>query len=505
MSTHDCTRRDFLKAGLAGLAVNGIYAGRPFLTALQAAQTKAAGKAGGKQPNLIIFLSDDHGYADLSCMGTRGVATPHLDRLAHSGVRFTNWYCNAPICTPSRAALMSGQYPVKAGLNVNVKTGKHNTGLPLQTPTLATALKKLDYQTAIFGKWHLGANEKCWPDKRGFDEWFGTKGGCVDYYSHILYYEEPAGLPPIHDLYENGREIWENGQYFTDLITDRTVKYLDKLAAADSGRPFFIYVAYTEPHYPMHAPKKYVERFADLPPDRRIMAAKLSALDDSIGAILATLDRHGMRDDTLILFMGDNGPSREIHCWLDETVAPYYGGSAGSFRGHKGSLFEGGLRVPAIMNWPGHIPEGQVSDEVGIAMDVFPTFLKAAGGDPSQYELDGLDIMPMAAQGKPSPHETVFWEFRGQVAVRRGKWKLVLNGVDVNGVSPEDKVHLAELSSKYNDMVNVRDKYPQVTGELKALAEKWYKEVTDYYNRRWKPINVDQRSYPPYYKGVRDE
>ncbi len=495
MKRKSFNRRDFIKQTFAGLALAGL-SGCSNLNKFSSSKYRNK----DDQPNFIIFLSDDHGYADLSCMGTKGVSTPNLDKLAASGQRMTNWYCNSPICAPSRAALMSGRYPIYAGMNVNVKTGKHNTGLPLETPTLASALKKLGYQTSIFGKWHLGANKGYWPIERGFDEWFGIKGGCVDFYSHILYYEEPAGLPPIHDLYENGKEVWENGKYFTELITERAVNYFDNLAKQNSEKPFFSYIAYTDPHYPMHAPERYVKMFKHLPEERRVMAAKIKALDDSVGEIMKTLKKNGQLDNTLIFFMGDNGPSREIHCWLDETVEPYYGGKTGSFRGHKMSLFEGGIRVPAIVSWPGHIPQGKVNDKIGSAIDIFPTFLKAAGGKISGYELDGKDFMPVWTKEDKSPHDMLFWEFRGQVAVRCGRFKLVLNGFDVEGISEEDKVHLADLESSEADNVNVKEKYPQVTKRLKNAAENWYKNAKQYYDKKWKPINVDQRSYPPYYK-----
>jgi arylsulfatase A-like enzyme len=489
-------RRDFLRTSITGAALVSLSG---------CASSALTGGFDGnndsaKRPNFIIFLSDDHGYADLSCMGTDGVSTPNLDALAASGQRMTNWYCNSPICAPSRAALMSGKYPIYAGMNVNVKTGKHNTGLPFETPTLAEALKKLGYKTSIFGKWHLGANENYWPINRGFDQWFGMKGGCIDFYSHILYYEEPAGLPPIHDLYENGKEVWENGRYMTELITERAVNYFNKLADEGRNEPFFSYIAYTDPHYPMHAPEKYVKMFSHLPADRRIMAAKIKALDDSIGTIMAVLKKNGQLDNTVIFFMGDNGPSREIHCWLDETVDPYEGGSAGRFRGHKMSLFEGGIRVPAIVNWPGKIPGGVVNDEVGCAMDIFPSFLKLAGGDIDAYQLDGKDMMPVWTESKPGPHKNLFWEFRGQIAVRQGRFKLVLGGHDVNGVSEEDKIHLSDLHSKQADNKNVKDEYPEKTQELKMLAENWYKEAKAYYDKKWKPVNADQRSFPPYYK-----
>ncbi|AQQ71019.1 Arylsulfatase [Limihaloglobus sulfuriphilus] len=492
----DLNRRNFLKSFAGAIAAAGLSG---CLSSNNPAKINCS-KNGSVRPNFVIFLSDDHGYADLSCLGTEGLSTPNLDALASSGQRMTNWYCNSPICAPSRAALMSGRYPIYAGMNVNVKTARHNTGLPLQTPTLAEALKKLNYQTSIFGKWHLGANEAYWPISRGFDHWFGMKGGCVDFYSHILYYEEPAGLPPIHDLYENGDEVWENGRYLTELITERAVGYFNDLAKKSPDKPFFSYIAYTDPHYPMHAPGKYVDMFSHLPPQRRIMAAKIKALDESVGTIMQTLKANGQLENTVIFFMGDNGPSREIHCWLDETVTPYEGGKTGGFRGHKMSLFEGGLRVPAIISWPGQIPEGIVCNETGSSIDIFPTFVKLAGGDLSEYELDGRDFMPTWIEGRKSPHQTLFWEFRGQVAVREGHFKLVLNGVDVDGVSEDDKIHLADLSSADLDNVNVKDKYPEQARRLKNLAQSWYAEAKNYYDINWEKINQDQRSFPPYYK-----
>lgn len=485
-------RRDFLRAGFSVAALS--FAGSSFLS-----ETLFAGEPSNK-PNLLLILSDDQGYADLSCIGTPDVSTPNLDKLAANGIRMTNWYSNCPICSPSRVALMSGQYPINAGMNVNIKTGKHNTGLPLETPTIADALKKLGYNTSIFGKWHLGANKDYWPTKRGFEHWFGMKGGCIDFYSHILYYEEPCGLPPIHDLYENDKEIWENGKYFTDLITERAIKYFNELAKSNDNKPFFSYLAYTDPHYPMHAPEELVEQFEGLAPERRIMAAKIKALDNSIGKVLETLRKNGQLDNTMIFFMSDNGPSIETHNWLNETMTPYYGGKTGKFRGHKQSLFEGGIRVPAIVSWPGKIPEGKVSDDIGIAMDIFPTFLTAASGDPSQYKLDGENLLPMFTKGKGSPHKDkpIFWEFRGQYAVRKGNFKLVVNGKDIKGIGPDDHVHLADLSGPKVDNLNVKYKYPEKTKELKAIADKWYKEVINNYNTYWKPKNADQRSAPPY-------
>ncbi|HEY3340423.1 MAG TPA: sulfatase-like hydrolase/transferase, partial [Anaerolineae bacterium] len=254
------------------------------------------------QPNILIFITDDHGYGDLSCMGSTDFRTPHLDALAGSGARFSNWYSNSPVCSPSRAALLTGRYPGHAGVRAILAGHRTATGLPPHVPTLATALRQMGYQTALFGKWHLGLQSGSRPGDHGFDEWFGFMAGCVDYYSHIFYWGMNTGWPgmnPTHDLWHNNRETWDyNGRYLTEVITEKTVDYVRR--AATSKQPFFTYVAYNAPHYPMHAPQKYMQRFAHLPWDRQIMAAMLSAVDDGVGEIMAELERQGIRENTLV-------------------------------------------------------------------------------------------------------------------------------------------------------------------------------------------------------------
>src|SRR5262245_40041530 len=344
-------------------------------------------------PNFIIFLTDDQGYGDLSCMGATDFRTPHLDRLAASGARFTDWYSNSPVCSPSRAALLTGRYPGNAGVRAILGGHRTASGLPAEVPTLATALRPLGYQTALCGKWHLGVAEGSRPHDHGFDEWFGFLAGCVDYYSHIFYWGMSGNRSdPLHDLWENGREVWRNGHYLTDLITQKAVGFIRR--AAKAGQPFFLYVPYNAPHYPMHAPPEYLDRFPHLAPDRRIMAAMISAVDDGVGAIMAELERQGIRDDTCGFFPSDYGPTRESRHWLDGRQDPYYGGTAGALKGHNFSLYEGGIRVPALISWPARIPAGQVITHPLAAMDIFPTFLRAAGVDPSSFECDGCDLLP---------------------------------------------------------------------------------------------------------------
>ncbi|MBM3474978.1 MAG: sulfatase [Armatimonadetes bacterium] len=448
-----------------------------------------------ERPNFVIFYTDDQGYGDLSCMGATDFRTPHLDALAASGVRFTDWYSNSPVCSPSRASLLTGRYPVHAGVRSILAGHRQATGLTPEVPTIAGALKKLGYRTAMFGKWHLGVAEECRPHHHGFDEWFGFLAGCIDYYSHIFYWGMSGQQDPVHDLWENGVEIWENGRYFTEMITERAVRWLNRVA--DDDAPFFLFVPYNAPHYPMHAPQRYLDRFPDLPWDRQIMAGMLSAVDDSVGEILETLSRHGLRDNTLAFFQSDNGPSRETRNWLDGTPDPYYGGSAGKLKGHKFSLYEGGIRMPALMSWPARIPSGRVIGEVGAAMDIFPTLLSAAGVGAEGYHVDGQDVLSMVTNGAPSPHQRLFWEQGNQTAVRQGNWKLVLNGQLVEGAPPEDAVHLSDLEEDMGERVNLAEREPAVTAELKAAAEAWRADTDHHWDTVWASRATLHTGNPP--------
>ncbi|MEM7535422.1 MAG: sulfatase-like hydrolase/transferase [Chloroflexota bacterium] len=442
------------------------------------------------KPNFIIFLTDDQGYGDLSCMGCEDFRTPHLDRLATDGVRFTNWYSNSPVCSPARASLLTGRYPGNAGVRSILAGHRTATGLPQSTPSLATALKPLGYQTYMAGKWHLGLADGSRPHHHGFDHWYGFMAGCIDFYSHIFYWgmNKPGpALNPTHDLWEDDVEIWDNGHYFTEAITAKAIDYLRQ--AASSDQPFFLYVPYNAPHYPMHAPQKYMDRFAHLPWDRQVMAAMISAVDDGVGEIMAELERLGMADNTCTFFTADNGPSRESRNWLDGTQDPYYGGSAGKLKGHKFSLYEGGIRVPGIMHWPGTVPGGQVLDEPCASMDVLPTALGAVAraGQNDVYanidtgidmgEINGIDLLPYVTEGNAPATRPIFWEQGKQTAVRHGKWKLVLNGQLVEGTPSEDNVHLANLDEDMGEQINLKNAERAITAELTALAESWREKI----------------------------
>ena len=386
----------------------------------------AASDAARRRPNIVVILMDDLGVHDLGCLGASDLKTPHIDSLAAGGARFTNWHSNAPVCAPARAALMTGRYPIRAGVGVN--------GRPLapSEKTIASLLKPAGYRTALAGKWHLGSTAETCPNAHGFDYFYGFHSGCVDFYSHRYYWGEPRQVN-YHDLWRNREEIFEDGRYLTGRIAEEAAAFIER----DISRPFFLYCAFNAVHYPMHAPREYGERFPGLERERRMYAAMLAAADDGVGRILGTLDRTGQRDHTIVWFGGDNGATTEPRAGLGGQ--PATAGSNAPFRGYKFSTFDGGMHVPAILNWPGVIPRGTLVRDVAMTADLLPTLCHAAGAEiPADRTIDGRNILPLAASGAHLPERDVCWAEGPQRAIRRGRWKLVLNGVTHDG-TPEGK------------------------------------------------------------------
>jgi len=476
--SHPC-RREFLRLIGAGAAASMM--GLPLGTAGPSGRTSdaQADSLRHKKPNFLIFYTDDQGWGDLGCYGASDFRTPNLDALAVRGVRFTSWYSNAPVCSASRASLLTGRYPQRAGTEGIFGSGRKASGMPPDEVTLAEVLKATGYRTGLMGKWHLGGGPEFRPNRQGFDDFFGFHSGCIDNYSHIYYWGQGGqkGRFPFHDLWRNDEEVWENGQYFTDLVTREAKRFLGE----NKSQSFFLYVAYNLPHYPTHPPARYWERVARIEdPQRRTQAACIAAVDDSIGEIMAELKRAGLLERTLVFFSSDNGPSREQRNLLDDSGQYYHGGSAGPFRGHKFSLFEGGIRMPTLMSWPGTIPQGKVMNQIGVTMDIFPTFVKLAGAKlPDDRVIDGRDVFPMIARGAAGPHdgEPIFWANGDQRAVRRGKWKLLLNPRLDPDEPAADKTFLADLEKDPGETANLAEKNPELVKELSELIGAWEKNV----------------------------
>ncbi|REJ03896.1 sulfatase [Microbacterium bovistercoris] len=430
------------------------------------------------RPNVVVIYADDLGYGDIGCFGSDDIRTPHLDRLAARGVRMTDWYSNSPVCSPSRASLLTGRHPVHAGVQ-EILGGKRGTpGLPEQ-PTLASRLRDEGYRTGIFGKWHLGVGEGYRPMDRGFSRHFGFLAGCVDYYSHIFYWGQ--GLNPVHDLWDDEREVYDNGRYLTEVIAEKAVSFI----AAAEGEPFFCYVPFNAPHYPMHAPKEYVDRFPELPDDRRIMAAMISAMDDGVGRILDALDAAGVADDTIVFFSSDNGPSTESRNWLNGEEISYEGGSTGGLRGNKGSLFEGGIRVPAIISWPAGLPQGVSFTAPSAMMDVLPTVLEAAGL-PTADGIDGQSVLE-PLRGADAAERTLFWEYGPQLAARCGRFKLTLAAREhLGGPFDPASSFLADLDADPAETTDVSVQHPEMAASLRAELMAWA-ESFDWDPTPWLP------------------
>jgi arylsulfatase A-like enzyme len=446
---------------------------RDFLSASTAAALKSTLPAGRPRPNFIVFLTDDQGCHDLGCLGSHDLKTPNIDRLASTGARFTNWYAAAPVCAPSRAALMTGRYPIRAGVPNN------GPALPESERTIANCLQESGYATGLIGKWHLGSTPVTVPNARGFDRFFGFHAGCIDYYSHRYYWGEPKTVN-YHDLWSNRTEVFEDGQYTTELFAREAVQFIRE----NHAHPFFLYVPFNGVHYPMHAPKQYVDRFGDLPVERRMYAAMLAAVDDAIGEVLRTLKEYNLTEQTFVIFTADNGATREKRAGLNQQIPD--AGHNGILRGYKFSAFDGGMHPPMIMNWPGVIPAGQVINEVGCHIDLLPTFCKAAGVPaPADRIIDGHDALPIATSQAKSPHDAIYWASNNQLAVRKGKWKLVKDGIVFDGTAEgskplagDDAVFLSNLEEDPGESRNLRHQFPAVADELETQASEWLTDVS---------------------------
>ncbi|OOQ57909.1 sulfatase [Mucilaginibacter pedocola] len=428
------------------------------------AQTKPAIK-----PNVIVIYTDDQGTLDLNIYGAKDLTTPNLDRLARSGTRFSNFYAASPICSPSRASLLSGRYPQRAGLVDNAAGAYGGGGMPGSQFTMAEMFKAGGYNTAHIGKWHIGYNPETMPNQQGFNYSFGFMGGCIDSYSHFYYW----GGPNRHDLWRNGTEIWEAGHYFPDMMVDEAGKFM----ASNKSKPFFMYFAINMPHYPLQGEKKWLDHYKNLPIPRRFYAASISTMDEKIGLLLKKLDALGLTKNTIVVFQADQGHSEEERAFGG-------GGYAGPYRGSKFSVFEGGVKVPAFISWPGHIAANAIRSQFAANIDWYPTLAEYCGIKLPERKLDGVSLVPViASPSAPTTHPVFYWQSLGskedpQWAVREGDWKLLHNPIQSKKEELDaNKFMLINLKRDSSEKVNEAANNPEIVEKLKAKYQTWIKEV----------------------------
>ena len=372
-------------------------------------------RAADQKPNIVYILSDDQGWKDVGYHGS-DIKTPNIDQLAATGTRLEQFYAQ-PMCTPSRAALMTGRYPFRYGLQTAVIARGHTYGLPTDEWLLPQALKEAGYYTAIVGKWHLGhADRKYWPRQRGFGYQYGPLIGEIDYFTH----EQQEG---IVDWYRDNKQLKEPG-YSTTLLGNDAVHLIQN---HDTSKPLFLYLTFNAPHTPYQAPQEYLDRYKNIADEsRRDYAASITAMDDQIGRVLQALEKKGVRENTLIVFQSDNGGTRN-KMFAGERATAVIPCDNGPYREGKGTLYEGGTRVIALVNWPGHIRSGATVDEMIHITDMYPTLTALAGASTSKSKpLDGMNLWETLSQGKPSPRTELVYNLEPyRAAIRRGDWKLV--------------------------------------------------------------------------------
>lgn len=431
------------------------------LASIVAAQSVAL--AGGQtareqRPNVVLIITDDVGYGDFGSYGAPDIRTPHIDGLAKDGIRLTDFYANGATCTPTRTGLISGRYQQRFALErplSGASSPDGGLGLPATGRSLPQLLKDGGYATALVGKWHLGYKPEFSPRAHGFDYFFGFKSGFTDYYQHT----DGAGLA---DLFENDGAVEAKG-YMTDLITERSVRFIEQ----NRQRPFFIDVAYNAAHWPYQPPGqpstardngRHLGPFDDSTATRAQYVAMLEHADQGVGRILAALDRLGLTQNTVVIFTNDNGGE-----WLSRNTPLFQ---------HKGTVWEGGIRVPAILRWPGRIPAGVVSGQVGITMDLTATILAATATPvPAAARLDGINLLPVLEGRVPAIERTLFWRISGprpQQAVRAGDWKLIFDG---------GRAMLFNVRTDLGERENMIGRRSDIARRLQPLLATWQQDV----------------------------
>lgn len=401
------------------------------------------------KPNIIVILTDDQGWLDVGFNGATDIPTPNLDALAKDGVIFNNGYVSHPYCSPSRAGLLTGRYQARFGHDCNMPYDGENdasVGTPLSEKMISEALKEQGYATSAIGKWHVGDHPSLQPPNQGFDHWFGFAGGSMNYWG--------KSNGPLRTIFRNNVEVPEKElSYLTDDFTKEAITFMEE----NKGSPFFIYLAYNAPHAPDHATKQYLEETKHIEyGGRSVYAAMVNGVDAGVGKINSYLQDNGLKENTILVFLSDNG-GRANHA------------SNGPNRGHKGMLFEGGIKVPFFMVWKNRIKADKKYDELVSSLDLFPTLLSAAGGKTeNEKQLDGVDLLPFLEHENEQPHETLFWRSVGgfEYAVRHHEYKLYKSAY-------KNKTMLFNLKTDVLERYDIATKHPEIVSKLEALYMEW--------------------------------
>ena len=431
MVTQGITRRRFLE--MAGLG-----------TAALALPLRDARAAQIRRPNVIVIFSDDHGWGEISCNAKTDAPTPHIDSIAANGVRFTDGYVSCPVCSPSRAGLLTGRYQQRFGHYGNPQPAldRKQWGLPLDQKTMADYMKELGYATGAIGKWHLGDIAAYHPNRRGFDEFFGFIGGAHPYLNPTI--------NSFNTIQRNGKPVDEK-EYLTDAFAREAVSFIERHKA----RPFFLYLPFNAVHAPLDIPPKLADAFPEIKdPKRRAYARMQKSMDDAVGQVLAKVRELDLEHDTLIFFVGDNGGP-----------TPGTTSSNGPFKGYKTQVFEGGIRVPFVAQWRGHIAEGKVESRPVISLDILPTALAAAAGKVAA-NVDGINLLPYLRGNRTGrPHASLCWKFAGQSAIRMGDWKLAQH--------EKHGVRLYNLAEDPGEKKNLAAANPERVKQLQKVWGDW--------------------------------
>jgi arylsulfatase B len=423
-------------------------------------RSATAAEQGAPRPNIVYIVADDLGWKDVGYHGS-DIKTPNIDKLANDGARLEQFYVQ-PMCTPTRAALMTGRYPFRYGLQTLVIPTPSKYGMPTDEWLLPQALKDTGYRTVMVGKWHLGhADRKYWPRQRGFDYHYGAMVGEIDYFTH--------SSGKVMDWFRNDKPVKEEG-YVTQLLGKDAVS---QILEQDPKKPLFLYLAFTAPHSPYQAPQQYLDKYKNIAdPTRRAYAAMITSMDDEIGNVVAALDKKKMRENTLIIFMSDNGGNRLAMLAGDADVSKLkLPADNGPYRGGKGMLYEGGTRVAALANWPGHIKSGEVTGMMHV-VDMFPTLAGLAGASLNKGKpLDGVNVWSAISEGKPSPRTEVVYNIEPfRAGLREGDWKLIWR------TPLPSALELYNIPQDPSEKNNLADTNPQKVAELQKRVEVLAKE-----------------------------